>query len=286
MKKESLSKKEIIKLAVQEYLDTDESERSAAVTARKYGINRKTIINRVKDMGLGHMITQHHNKVKFDNTVFEKIDTEEKAYWLGFMYADGYTSANNNKVVLSISKNDESHLQKYIEFLKYSKPYKLRKNGFKKDGTQLYMVEVNIGDDKLYQDIVRCGCIPNKSLTLKFPDKNIFDNESLIRHFVRGYIDGDGSLGLYQGRWKSKVEHVQIIGTKDFLEGIQTTCGIKGYLRLKHPETGNQYTYILKYTNLKAFQVAKFFYENSNIYLERKYNIYVEMCRSKIGQKR
>ena len=286
MERENLTKKEIIELAVQEYLATDESERSAATTARKYGINRKTIVTHVKKMGLGHMVTQHHNKVKFDNTVFEKIDTEEKAYWLGFLFADGYVTANDNRVVLSISKNDEDHIQKYVDFLHYSKAYNIKKNGLKKDGTQLYLVEVGVGDDKFKNDVVRCGCIPNKSLILKFPNKEIFQDESLIRHFVRGYIDGDGSLSLYNGRWKSKIESVQIIGTKHFLEGIQDVCGITGYISLKHPETGNTDTYILKYTNLKAFNVAKFFYENSTVYLTRKYNIYEEMCRNKIEQKR
>lgn len=286
MKKENLTKKEIIELAVQEYINTDESERSAAATARKYGINRKTIIAHVKKMGLGHLITQHHNKVKFDNTVFECIDTEEKAYWLGFMFADGYVTAKGNTVCLAISKNDEDHIQKYSDFLKYSKPYRILKNGIKNDGTQLYRVEINVGDTKLREDLIKCGCVPNKSLILKFPNKEIFKNPEIIKHFVRGYIDGDGSLGLYKGRYKSKIEYLQIIGTKDFLEGIEKECGIKGYISLKHPETGNTITYVLKYTNNKAFKVIEYFYENSTIYLTRKYNIYKEMCRNKIEQKR
>lgn len=44
----------------------------------------------------------------------------------------------------------------------------------------------------LWNTLNNYGCIPNKSLTLKFPDESIFKSKDLIRHFIRGYFDGDG----------------------------------------------------------------------------------------------
>lgn len=46
----------------------------------------------------------------------------------------------------------------------------------------------------LWQTLNKYGCTPNKSLTLKFPNENIFKSKDLIRHFIRGYFDGDGCI--------------------------------------------------------------------------------------------
>lgn len=43
-------------------------------------------------------------------TYFENIDTEEKAYWLGFLYADGYVNANEDKIELCLAEKDFHHL--------------------------------------------------------------------------------------------------------------------------------------------------------------------------------
>jgi hypothetical protein len=60
------------------------------------------------------------------------------------------------------------------------------------------MAKLLIRNSKLWEDLNKWGCVPNKSLILKFPDSEIFNNdESLILSFIRGYFDGDGSLGYY-----------------------------------------------------------------------------------------
>ena len=59
------------------------------------------------------------------------------------------------------------------------------------------------------------GCVPNKSLILKFPDSVIFSNKDLIRHFIRGYIDGDGCLCITQNKCI-----LSILGTQEFLSDL------------------------------------------------------------------
>nr|DAG90196.1 MAG TPA: endonuclease [Crassvirales sp.] len=61
------------------------------------------------------------SKSEFNRDFFSVIDTEEKAYWLGFLYADGFISASGNTVGLSISLKDIDHLKKYNNALNYTK---------------------------------------------------------------------------------------------------------------------------------------------------------------------
>jgi hypothetical protein len=67
-----------------------------------------------------------HNQVKFNQNVFDCIDTEEKAYWLGFIFADGYISSHipdkkkTYKFELSLSLKDKSHLEKFNQFMRYN----------------------------------------------------------------------------------------------------------------------------------------------------------------------
>lgn len=71
-------KKQIINAAVEEYIQTPKYEKSAAKIAAKYGINRKTLIIHLKERGVP--IIQNRGGYSVNDTVFEKIDSEEKAY--------------------------------------------------------------------------------------------------------------------------------------------------------------------------------------------------------------
>lgn len=81
-----------LKAAVEEYIDNYDNEPSLTKLAEKYKMSRGTISNRLKQ--LGYKVINHQNKLLFDETVFDCIDTEEKAYWLGFWYADGYIESH------------------------------------------------------------------------------------------------------------------------------------------------------------------------------------------------
>ena len=73
----------------------------------------KSAINR-RCRALNISVPNHHNSLKFNNTVFDSIDTEEKAYWLGFLYADGNVNSKSNIVSISLKRADREHLVKFI----------------------------------------------------------------------------------------------------------------------------------------------------------------------------
>lgn len=281
MNNENLSKSQIKKLiieeAIKEYINTPDCDKSIAKISNKFGINKKTLSKYLKEKG----IEIKRYVCKFNNTIFDIIDTEEKAYWLGFLYADGYLASKSYQVGLDLSLKDIDHLKKFNEFMNYDKGlniYETHQFGSKdnknKNGEVLYIVRTVLTNEHLWNSLCKLGCVPNKSLILTFPDENIFADKKLIYDFIRGYFDGDGTLGVYQHSNKNKKleESLMFIGTKNFLEGVEKYLG-KGYIMQK--PNCNEATYRLSYSTSKANKAAELMYKNSNIYLDRKYNIYI-----------
>lgn len=116
--------------------------------------------------------------------------------------------------------------------------------------------------------MINLGCVPNKSLILKFPTKEQVPNE-LIHHFVRGYFDGDGCFYL-----KNIFFNIEIVGNNNFLKILS--------LKLKEKNIENTIYSFSKNKNVKRIIINKkesklnfinYIYSNSNIYLNRKHNI-------------
>lgn len=287
-KNKSKLKKQLITLSIEEYLNTPELDRSLGTISNKYGLNRKTLQKYLIENG--YEISKSGAACNFDYTKFDNIDSEEKAYWLGFIFADGYVNTNGNKFGINLSLKDISHLEKFNKFLNYPKGLTISKThqfGTKSttnnNGEELYMVSTVIGNKHMRDSLISKGCVPNKSLILKFPSEEILPKE-LQRHFIRGYFDGDGTIGLYpHSKTNPKLEEsLLIVGTKPFLEKVQDVLGI-GFLM--HKTNCSEFTFRLGYSTKKAFNAAKIMYDNSTIYLERKYNIYKKFCAaSKSGK--
>ena len=135
------------------------------------------------------------------------------------------------------------------------------------------MCSTVIANKHLWESLVNKGVVPHKSLILEFPKEDLFTDRHLIYHFLRGYCDGDGTLGVNSKTKSNMEESLMFVGTKPFLEGVQKYLG-KGYLMQK--PNCNEKTYRLSYSTQKANNAAKLMYENATIYLPRKKKIYDE----------
>ena len=271
-------KRKIINDAIEEYVNSSKRTRSATAIAKKYGINRKTLLKYLKNKGVE--ITSSHGAKELFEDIFNIIDTEEKAYWLGFLYADGYVAAKSNAIGLHLSLKDLKHIEKFKTFvgwdgdIKIQKDHQFRtKDCHNKNGEVLYNCGITVTCEKMKKDLINLGCVPNKSLILTFPNLTQVP-EQFVLHFIRGYFDGDGTLGLYKHSKSNPrlEESLMFVGTKPFLEQIQKYLG-QGYLIQK--SNCNELTYRLSYSTKKAFKAAKLMYENATVYLDRKYNIYI-----------
>lgn len=221
-----------------------------------------------------------------DEDFFQEIDTEDKAYWLGFMYADGYVTKRikgvSFNVELCLQGDDLSHLYKFKNSLKSNCIPRIKKT--RCNGKEYKAYRFAISRRKMYEDLVAKGCAERKSLILEFPKYNIFKNNELIRHFIRGYVDGDGTVSSYTDAKhpnRKPRKFFGVLGTKIFLEGILEYFDSMNIDYGKHSiykGTGSKKNifYISK-TNIKAFNIVNFLYSDCNIYLDRKYNKYLDM---------
>lgn len=236
--------------------------------AERLNISRKTLYNKMDIFGLKLNTAQPY----FDINIFDSIDVEEKAYWLGFLYSDGYICKNNNTIELSLKASDINQLIKFKKFLKDSRDDSIIKiSSVLTNGKTFQRCRYIVCNKHFHESLVNLGCIPNKSLVLSFPNLSIFNkNTSLIISFIRGYIDGDGSLSSSRGRLR-----IDVSGTEDFLLGIRNIFNCFSYP--KKDKRGNVYNINCSFSN--ADKVAMSLYENATIYLDRKFEKFATLCK-------
>lgn len=213
----------------------------------------------------------NNQKYKYKIDAFEMIDTEEKAYWLGFLYADGYISKNGQTLEIGLAEKDIGHLIKFSNFISEGDLYIQNKTN-KINGKSYKSVRISIHNKKIVSDLIDKGCVNNKSSILTFPT---FIKEDLIRHFIRGYIDGDGSLYVTKG-----IFSVNVLGTYKFIETLNNvfTKYIPSYTKISIYNKQKSNIYFLLKHNSQAKDIATWLYKNSSIYLDRKYQKYKENC--------
>lgn len=129
-----------------------------------------------------------------DESFFKKIDTEEKAYILGFMYADGCNHHNPSKCNYSISitqlTQDVDILEKINNAM--TSDYPIHTYVQKENNKEKSVLLISSKD--LSQDLCKLGCSEAKTFSIRFPNENQYFDDNLMCHFIRGYFDGDGCI--------------------------------------------------------------------------------------------
>jgi transposase len=146
-----------------------------------YKVSRNTISRWLKKYELKRVKTHPYLNENF----FEKIDNKDKAYWFGYLCADGYITKNGYKLVLDLKKTDFELLLKFCNDVGSDQSKiteRTHKNGYKSNKLVIY-------NKKFVDHIKNNGCLNNKSLNLKF---NNFNEETLDLAYLMGFYDGDG----------------------------------------------------------------------------------------------
>lgn len=205
-------------------------------------------------------------KLRFprNSEYFNNIDTAEKAYWLGFLYADGCVHTTGNTISINIT--DLEHVEKFRRALGSNNKITTTIDKRFENAKPLYQFAIR--DKQLYNDLIKWGCTPQKTTLLtKIP--NI--PRDYVSHFIRGYFDGDGSLHYLQGTDNFRISFV---GQEDFLKDIQKELDIT-----KLSLDAGKGCYQLQISGRKQIErILTYLYKDSTSItrLDRKYNSYLD----------
>lgn len=252
---------EQIKAMIQDYNINHISTRQLGT---KYGVS-KTVIARV--LKENNIELNHTNRKYYGNyDIFETIDTKEKAYWLGFLAADGcnYSRVENASIIINIHQKDINHLEKFKKFINTNAEIKtfIQTWGYSNNTP---MCKIVLNSKKMSQDLTKLGIVPRKSLILQPPRID----EQFYLPFILGYFDGDGSIfQTNQGSYGISIE-----GTKEILNWINSILNISSHLEKRKQDNKNNY-FIRCGGIEKPYLIMKKLYNSVNVNLERKYNIF------------
>lgn len=250
--------------------------------SKKYHRKPSTLSSLLKELGIN--IINRQNRVRFNENVFDVIDTEEKAYWLGFIFADGNISSqkdNKKKVYkfeLTIGEEDVEHLHKFNKFMQHEKD-NVKLKPVKYNGTIRNSYRWTVSNKHLWEILNSYGCTPNKSLTLKFPT-SVLSSNTLKLAFIRGYFDGDGCIS-FSDKTHTK-PCISIVGTPDFLEAIKTQM-LDSKHKLVKSHDNNNITMVYSLSGSEALAFMYKLYYKTHIFLNRKFKLflYFKDCRFK-----
>ena len=146
-------------------------------------------------------------KYQLREDYFDRIDTPNKAYFLGFLYADGYVSKTGASIFLN--DKDEHILLSFRDELYPVKdrPLYFVKKCFKQWGNKRHatyrQAGLTIFSQKMAKSLMGHGCTQKKTDTIRFPFNSL--PEELYRDFIRGYFDGDGCITRSRSKYKKSV---------------------------------------------------------------------------------
>lgn len=247
------------KLIIKMYLDGISGHKIAASIGLKphqvyYILKKNNIESRDNSI--------NSKRFQFNENFFETIDSEPKAYWLGFLFADGYILTNSNSFGLSLSTKDISHMEKFLKDISSNHKINIYRNNSNRE-----YCRIRLYSKKAKEDLIKVGCVENKTLILGFPKIR----EDLLPHFIRGYFDGDGAISKTKSK-KSFSYRFRLCGTREFLTGVLNVIGYNSRLYQRHPERNvNNYEIDIG-GNRQVLDILSFIYKDATVYLERKYN--------------
>jgi len=216
-----LVSKNIIKLENTDNIDED-------LIYKKYFIDYQNAVSISKELNIPYSQIRKcfvRNKWEFRNSgrtnlfnenIFDSIDTEEKAYWLGFLFGDVY---NNGKgIELCLMREDKYHLEKFLEFIDAIN-VRVEDRIIKLNEKEFPASRITLTSQHLSDTLTNLGCVKKKSLIVRYPNIDPkFDGS-----FIGGYFDANGCISNY----KNSVNMGIYSGSIKMLEDIKYVLEIK-----------------------------------------------------------
>lgn len=251
---------------------------STVKIGNQYGVSHKIIAKVLDKYGIPRTGVGKR-KYSLNEEYFDNIDTPNKAYILGLLYADGSNNFSKYTVSISLEEQDKHILESIKKELKYTKELEYLDYSNKHDFGYTYKNQYRLlfFSKKICESLSKKGMYPNKSLILEFPN---WLNDNLKKHFIRGYFDGDGS---YCPSLRSNGKFQPLItftSTEIFCNDLQ-----KYLIKELNIPCGNIYdaschngiTKVLSFAGRKQVKTfLDWLYKDAELYLYRKYKKYMD----------
>lgn len=241
------------------------------------------VYNFFKKMGWKRSGKITKRRYHVNDNYFNVINTEEKAYILGFICADGHVDHSN--LQFEIAEKDIDILNKIKKALNSSHPIKtiVKNNPYNKSSRKIIkMAKLRINSVYLVAPLINMGLGGNKTYTLNSRILKYIP-KFLMRDFLRGYFDGDGNV-FFGKRYSSGIKYnINICGNKNFLLGSYQKYYPTNNKLYKDLYSKQCYTWKIS-CKQKVIGFLNYLYYNSSIFLSRKYWIYKKaLCSCKTG---
>ena len=216
-----------------------------------------------------------NRQYQLNETFFDVIDTDEKAYWAGFIAADGclYYPKDTRKNIISIglSIEDKKYLEKFTRSLKTNKPISLGVHG---EHHQYEKASIQISSNKLVKGLEKIGLQARKTHEILWPKIE----PNFLPAYIRGYFDGDGSISKHFEKNELHKVNVTIAGYKDNLQCFQKffieqgiDCTFTEDKRKNKNKKQQPFGFLNFPSKKDKFLFLHLIYDNADIYLTRKY---------------
>lgn len=234
------------------------SGRSMQGVANDMGISINTVVDHLNKRKIPRRSNKiNSRKYEVDHDFFSEIDSEKKAYWLGFIQADGYLLTRDKTLGIALAEKDIAHLEKFKKDMGATYPIHIyQSSGY---STSDYC-RIVIKSEKIWDDLFSLGIHPKKT-------KNthpISVRDELERHYIRGLMDADGSIKVSKNS-KTGFRGDFVSACKPMANYIADRLG-KGSVRLDQKKNVWYSEFSLTTKNLD------YLYEKSTTYLQRKYD--------------
>lgn len=249
--------------------------KTAYEVADLFGIFRSTVIKLLKRNDIKIRKSEDYTRKKFDFNYFNEIDTPEKSYWLGFIYADGNICGNT----FTITQSKPEILKQFIKSIGANEEtlYKYNKNGPTKNKV---CYRFSTHNKQLCNNLIKHGIYPKKS---NRNDGFLLSCNEFKSSFIRGVFDGDGSIVCSKNPKYSRDIHFDITcASERMITDIQSIlmfeCLLKQTkIKFKLSKKTKKKTYSLSYSgNRQCKKIFSFLYKNPYPRLERKYIKFIE----------
>lgn len=206
-------------------------------------------------------------KYRANDDFFDIIDSEIKAYLLGFLYADGYISSDG-RIGILLNEKDIEIMNLIRNFLAPNSEIKhINYQNFKRDP----QIKLRFQSKQLYKRLQEFGFTTDKThhnceILSKIP-------EDFKRHFIRGYCDGDGSIRFVKNYNKNNTSYWASLGIV-FCNGVPKILEeINEYFKLPNGIKQRKNWYTLSFYKKEHVKyICELLYNDCTYYLKRKYD--------------